>query len=78
MVNSWKRDVRGAGFGKSINKSKILCKINKIGTYLLAQCLRICLALQGFDPGHGTKMAHTMEQLSLLAQVESLCAVPKN
>ena len=45
VVNSWKRDVRGAGFGKSIKKFKMLCKINKIGTSLLAQCLRICLAL---------------------------------
>ena len=45
VVNSRKRDVRGAGFGKSIKKFKILCEISNIGTSLLAQCLGICMAL---------------------------------
>ena len=31
----------------------------------------------GFNPGRGAKIPHAMEQLSLCAQLESLCAATK-
>ena len=34
VVNSWKRDVRGAGFGKSIKKFKMLCNLTSKLRYL--------------------------------------------
>ena len=53
------------------------CEDN-VGTFLVVQWLRICLAMQGdlgLIPGWGTKIPHATEQLSpCVATIEPTCS----